>query len=67
MRNGISCTLIKAKHTRMALLSEPSNDNGHEMKLNNALIKSLTGNDNITARAVYKDSETFKPTFNVVL
>jgi putative DNA primase/helicase len=67
MRNGISCTLINAKNTRMVLLSEPSNDNDQEMKLNNALIKSLTGNDNITARALYKNAETFKPTFNVFL
>jgi hypothetical protein len=35
-----SCTLINAKNTRMVLLSEPSNDNDQEMKLNNALIKS---------------------------
>ena len=49
----------------MALLSEPCNDNDQERQLNNALIKSLTGNVNITARPVYKDSETFKPAINV--
>lgn len=67
MRNGISCSLVKAKNTRLLLLSEPSNDDYKEMKLNNALIKSITGNDDITARALYKNSETFKPTFNTFL
>jgi len=67
MRNGISCSLIKARNTRLLLLSEPANDNDREMKLNNALIKSITGNDEITARALYKNSETFKPTFNTFL
>ena len=51
MRNGISCALINVKSTRMVVLSEPSNDNDQEMKVNNALIKSLSGNDNITTRA----------------
>lgn len=67
MRNGISCSLVKARNTRLLLLSEPSNDNNQEMKLNNSLIKSITGNDEITARALYKNTETFKPTFNVFL
>ena len=30
-------------------------------------MKSLTGKDNITARTLYKTSETSKPTFNVSL
>ena len=68
MRNGISCTLVNSRNTRMLLLSEPNNDEeGREMKMNNALIKSITGNDEITARALYKNSITFKPTFNVFL
>ena len=44
-----------------------SNDNDQEMKLNDALIKSLSGNDNNAARALCKHSETFKPTFTVFL
>lgn len=67
MRNGISCSLINAKNTRLLLLSEPNSEDNSEMKLNNALIKSITGNDEITARALYRNSETFKPTFNVFL
>jgi len=67
MRNGISCSLINAKNTRLLLLSEPNSDDNSEMKLNNALIKSITGNDEITARALYRNSETFKPTFNVFM
>ena len=38
MRNGISCSLVNAKGTRMLLLSEPNNDDGREIKLNNNLI-----------------------------
>ena len=52
IRNGISCSLVNAKSTRMLLLSEPNNDDGREIKLNNNLIKTITGNDSITKRAL---------------
>ena len=49
-------------------MSEPNNDDeGREMKMNNGLIKSITGNDEITGRALHKNSITFEPTFNVFL
>ena len=56
IRNGISCSLVNARNTRMILVSEPSNDDNNEIKLNNNLIKSITGNDPITARALYKNN-----------
>jgi putative DNA primase/helicase len=67
LRHGISCSLVNAHNTRVLLLSEPSNEDGQELKLNNNLIKSLTGNDEVTVRALYKNTVTFKPTFNVFM
>ncbi len=51
----------------MLLISEPSNDDGREIKLNSSLIKTITGNDSITARALYKNRITTKPTLNVLV
>ena len=67
MKNGVSCSLVNARNTRMILVSEPSSEDGKELKLNNTLIKSITGNDRITARALYQNTISFDPTFNVFM
>jgi phage/plasmid-associated DNA primase len=67
IRNGICCSLVNAKNTRMMLVSEPSNDDYRETKLNDTLIKTLTGRDPITARSLYRNTITIKPTFNVFM
>ncbi len=53
IKNGVSCSLVNARNTRVVLVSEPSSEDGKEVRLNNTLIKSITGNDRITARALY--------------
>jgi putative DNA primase/helicase len=65
--NGVSCSLVNAKNTRVILVSEPSSEDGREVKLNNTLIKSITGNDRITARALYQNTTSFDPTLNVFM
>jgi len=67
IRNGVSCSLVNARNTRVILVSEPSSEDGKEVKLNNTLIKSITGNDRITARALYQNTISFDPTFNVFM
>jgi hypothetical protein len=67
IKKFISCSLFNAKSARMRLVSEPNNDDGLEIKLNNNLIETMTGNDLITTRALYKDSITFKPSLNVFM
>ncbi len=51
----------------MILVSEPSSEDGTEVKLNNTLITSITGNDRKTARALYQHTISFDPTFNVFM
>lgn len=48
---------------RMTSVPEP--DKG--MRLNAALIKSLTGNDRITARYLYQNSFEFRPQFKIIV
>ena len=67
IRNGVSCSLVNARNTRVILVSEPSSEDGKEVRLNNTLIKSITGNDRITARALYQNTISFDPTFNVFM
>ena len=67
IKGGVSSTLAQSKNSRVVMLSEPPNDNDNETHLNSSLIKSRTGNDSITRRALYRNAETFKPTFNVFL
>lgn len=50
--------LIKTRGRRIIMISEPENGT----KLNNALIKRLTGGDKISARALYENSVEFKTT-----
>ncbi len=67
IRNGISCSFADARSTIMLLINEPNNDDGQEIKLNNNLIKTTTGNNSITARALYKNKISCKPSLNVFM
>ena len=57
MRNGVSFSLVNANNARMLFTSEPNNE-GCEITLNNNLIKTITGNDLVTARALYKKTQS---------
>jgi P4 family phage/plasmid primase-like protien len=66
-RNGIGGTsseVIQLKGVRYAVMQEPSKNN---CKLNEGVMKELTGGDPIVARGLYKDSETFVPQLNLVV
>ncbi len=67
MRNGISYSLVNAKNTRVILVSEPSSEEGEEVKVNNTLIKSITGNDRITAQTLNQNTISFDPMLNVCM
>ena len=65
-RNGIGGTsseVIQLKGVRYAVMQEPSK----EVKLNEGIMKELTGCDPIQARALYSESETFLPQFKLVV
>ena len=61
IENCVSCSLVNARNTRVILVSEPSSEDGKEVKLNNTLIKSITGNDRITARAPLSKHDFVRP------
>jgi P4 family phage/plasmid primase-like protien len=66
-RNGIGGTsseVIQLKGVRYAVMQEPSKNN---CKLNEGVMKELTGGDPIVARGLYKDSEIFVPQLNLVV
>ena len=56
--------LIKLKGVRYAVFAEASQD---DKKLNEGIMKQLTGCDPIDARALYCPTETFIPQFKLVL
>lgn len=63
-RNGIGGTsseVIQLKGIRLAVMQEPSKDT----KINEGVLKELTGGDPIQARALYSESETFIPQFKL--
>jgi P4 family phage/plasmid primase-like protien len=60
---GTSSEIILLKGTRLAVMQEPSKD----MKINEGIMKELTGDDPIQGRQLYCESETFKPQFNLVV
>ena len=60
-QGGNTPELVKLRSARLVTVSEVSQ--GH--KLNEALIKDLTGGDSITACAKYKAPITFRPTFKL--
>jgi P4 family phage/plasmid primase-like protien len=66
-RNGIGGTsseVMQLKGVRYAVMQEPSKDQG---RLNEGMMKELTGGDPIQARALYCEMETFIPQFKLVV
>ena len=60
---GTSSEVIALKGIRYAVMQEPSKG----MKLNEGIMKELTGGDPIQARALYAESEIFEPQFKLVV
>lgn len=61
--NAATPELAKIKGKRLAIFQEPDNN----MEINAGLMKELTGNDKIQARALFKDPIEFFPQFKPVL
>jgi len=65
-RNGIGGTsseVIQLKGIRYAVMQEPSKDT----KINEGIMKELTGGDPVQGRALYCESEIFEPQFKLVV
>ena len=65
-RNGIGGTsseVIQLKGIRYAVMQEPSKD----AKINEGVMKELTGGDPVQGRALYCESEIFEPQFSLVV
>jgi len=65
-RNGIGGTsseLIQLKGVRYAVMQEPTKG----VKLNEGIMKELTGGDPLQARALFQESETFETQFKLVV
>lgn len=60
---GTSDEVLKLKGVRYAVMQEPSKS----VKLNEGIMKELTGGDPIQARGLYAESEIFDPQFNLVV
>jgi P4 family phage/plasmid primase-like protien len=60
---GTSDEVLKLKGVRYAVMQEPSKDT----KLNEGIMKELTGGDPIQARGLYSESEIFEPQFSLVV
>ena len=60
---GTSDEVLKLKGVRYAVMQEPSKG----VKLNEGIMKELTGGDPIQARGLYTESEIFEPQFNLVV
>jgi len=60
---GTSDEVLKLKGVRYAVMQEPSKG----VKLNEGIMKELTGGDPIQARGLFKESEIFKPQFKLVV
>ena len=60
---GTSDEVLKLKGVRYAVMQEPSTG----VKLNEGIMKELTGGDPIQARGLYSESEIFEPQFNLVV
>lgn len=60
---GTSSEVMQLKGIRYAVLNEPSKGD----KINEGSMKELTGGDNVKARALFKEAETFKPQFKLVV
>ena len=65
-RNGIGGTsseIVQLKGIRYAVMQEPSKDT----KINEGIMKELTGGDPVQGRALYCESEIFEPQFKLVV
>jgi len=65
-RNSIGSTsseVAQLMGIRYAVMQEPSEGD----KINEGILKEITGGDPIQARALFKDSVTFNPQFNLVV
>ena len=65
-RNSIGSTsseVVALKGTRYAVMQEPSKGD----RINEGIMKEITGGDPIQGRALFKDSITFKPQFKLVV
>ena len=60
---GTSSEVAQLKGIRYAVMQEPSKG----VKLNEGIMKELTGGDPLQARALYCESETFEPQFKLVV
>ena len=60
---GTSDEVLKLKGVRYAVMQEPSKN----AKLNEGIMKELTGGDPIQARGLYSESEIFIPQFKLVV
>lgn len=61
--SGPSDDIARLAGRRLVSISEPARG----MRMNTAQIKSMTGNDTITARFLYGQSFSFKPQFKLVI
>jgi P4 family phage/plasmid primase-like protien len=60
---GTSDEVLKLKGVRYAVMQEPQKG----MKLNEGIMKELTGGDPLQARGLYSESEIFEPQFSLVV
>ena len=60
---GTSSEVMQLKGIRYAVMQEPSKG----VKLNEGIMKELTGGDPLQARALFQESETFEPQFKLVV
>jgi len=60
---GTSDEVLKLKGVRYAVMQEPSKN----AKLNEGIMKELTGDDPVQARGLYSESEIFKPQFKLAV
>jgi P4 family phage/plasmid primase-like protien len=60
---GTSSEVMQLMGTRYAVMQEPSKGD----KINEGIMKEITGGDPIQARALFKDSVTFTPQFKLVV
>jgi len=60
---GTSDEVLKLKGIRYAVMQEPSKG----VKLNEGIMKELTGGDPLQARGLYSESEIFDPQFSLVV